>query len=78
MVTKDLKKTKQVVLNVANNKYPFFMELLKNFDFVQIEEDRGDSEEEIIANLTEAFEQVKLIKKGKLKGRPVEEFLNEL
>jgi hypothetical protein len=66
MVTKDLKKTKQVVLNVANNKYPFFMELLKNFDFVQIEENQGDSEEKIIVDLTEAIEQVKLIKEGKL------------
>ena len=80
MVTENLKKrqTKQVILNVSSNKYLFFMELLKNFDFVQVEKGQDDAEEEIIANLTDTFKQVKLIKDGKLKGRPVEEFLNEL
>ena len=53
MVTEDLKKTqtKQVILNVSTNKYLFFMELLKNFYFVQIETEQEDVEEEIIASL---------------------------
>ena len=57
MVTEELKKTqtKQVILNVSTNKYLFFMELLKNFDFVQIETEQEDVEEEIIASLTEAL-----------------------
>ncbi|MDR3286369.1 MAG: hypothetical protein LBT27_02885 [Prevotellaceae bacterium] len=75
MVTKN--KTKRVVLNVRDNKYPFLIELLNNFDFIQVEE-QGDSEEEIVANLTEAFEQIKLIKEGKLKTTPAKDFLNEL
>jgi hypothetical protein len=79
-LTKERTKTKQVVLKVSNSKYPFFMELLKNFEFVQIEEDdnQGDSKEEIIANLTQAFKELKLIKEGKLKTTPAKEFLNEL
>ena len=73
-------RQQQVVLNVATRKYDFFMELLKNFDFVKVaqEELDGDSREEIIAKLKDAAEDLKLIKAGKLKGRPARELLNEL
>ena len=68
----------RVVLNVASRKYNFLMELLGNFNFVQIENDEGDTHEEIIANLEEAAKSLKLIKEGKLIGCPAEELLNEL
>jgi hypothetical protein len=73
-------RTKQVVLKVKSGKYPFFMKLVRSLDFVEVEwdEDSGDSREDIIANLTEAFEQIKLIKEGKLKTTPAKDFLNEL
>jgi hypothetical protein len=71
-------KTKQVVLNVNNNKYPFFIELIKNFDFIQVADNQGDAKKDIIANLTEGFQQIKQIKAGKLRTRSVENFLNEL
>jgi len=29
---------KHITLHIPENKYPFFMELLKNFDYVKIEE----------------------------------------
>jgi hypothetical protein len=54
------------------------MELLGNFNFVQIEESEGDTREEIIDNLKEAAKSLKLIREGKLIGRPAEELLNEL
>jgi len=68
----------RVVLNVAARKYNFFMELLKNFNFVQVEENEGDSREDIIANLKEAAKELKLLKAGKLETRPARELLNEL
>jgi len=68
----------RVVLNVAARKYNFLMELLNNFNFVQIEENDGDSREEIIANLKEAAKSLKLIKEGKPIGQPAEELFNEL
>jgi len=70
----------RVVLTVSPRKYDFLMELLYNFDFVQVEEEEndGDSREEIIANLQQAASDVKLIREGKLEGRPAREFLNEL
>ena len=72
-------KMRQVVLNVAPRKYKFLMELLENFDFVQVEEENdGDSREEIIANLKQAAKDLKLIKEEKLEARPLKELLDEL
>jgi hypothetical protein len=31
------KQMTQVILSVKNNKYPFFLELVKSFDFIKIE-----------------------------------------
>jgi hypothetical protein len=68
----------RIVLNVASRKYDFLMELLRSFNFVQVEEDDGDSREEVIASLKETAKELKLLKAGKLKTRPAEELLNEL
>lgn len=61
---------KQVVLNVKENRYKFFMELINSLDFVEMDEGTGDSKEEIAANLTQSFKELKLYKEGKLKGVP--------
>jgi len=68
----------RVVLSVTHRKYDFLMELLGNFNFVQVEENDGDSREEIITNLKEAAKSLKLMKEGKLAGIPAEELLNEI
>ena len=73
-------KQQQVVLNVASCKYNFFMELMGNLDFVEVTEEEvdGDSHEEIIQKLEAAANDIQLINAGKLKGRPLKDFLNEL
>jgi len=71
-------QTQRVVLNVAPRKYNFLMELLGNFKFVQIEENDGDSREQIIANLKGAAKDLKLIKAGTIETRPLKDFLDEL
>ena len=74
------KRRPRIVLNVSPQKYDFLMELLQNFTFVRVEHEEydGDSREEIITNLKETAKDLKLIREGKLEGRPVEELLNEL
>ena len=75
----DKKQDRQVVVKVANQKYNFLMELLRSFDFVEVEEENDcDSREEIIANLKQTAKDLKLLKAGKLKTRPARELLNEL
>jgi hypothetical protein len=73
------REMKKMVLDVKIDKYSFFVELIKNFDFVHIApEDSGDSKEDVISNLTRGFNDLKLYKQGKLKTTTAKEFLNEL
>jgi hypothetical protein len=67
---------KQVTLNIKENKFRFFMELVKSLDFVQV--DDGDSKEAILSNIKKGLEEVKLARQGKLKTTPAKDFLNEL
>ena len=69
---------KQITLNIKDSKFKFFMELIKNFDFVQIEENEEDSKEAILANIKKGLEEVKLVQEGKMKSRPAKELLDEL
>ncbi len=56
------------------------MELVKNLGFAKEVELEGDepTKEEIINNLKRGFEEMRLIKDGKLKTTPLKDFLNEL
>jgi hypothetical protein len=70
---------KQVTLKIPEKKYPFFLELIKNLGFVkEIETSVDLSKEEILKDLKESVHEVNLIKKGKLKGIPAKDLLNEL
>ncbi|MCF6352323.1 MAG: hypothetical protein L3J06_04865 [Cyclobacteriaceae bacterium] len=67
---------KQLTINIKENKFHFFMELIKSLDFVQVDEE--DSKEAILDNLKQGFKEMKLYKQGKMKGTPLNDFLNEL
>lgn len=70
---------KEITLKIPDNKYNFFMSLMKNLGFVKVEVvDDGDSKEEVIKNIKQGFEEMKLIKDGKSKGTPLKDFLDEL
>ena len=68
---------KEITIKVPENKYTFFMELIESLGFVQVGEEK-DAREEVIANLREGFKEMELIKQGKLKGTPLNDFLDEL
>jgi len=69
---------KQLTLKIENSKYHFFLELLKNLDFVQIETIEEDSKEEIFKNIKEGFKDLKKYKEGKLETTLAKDFINEL
>ncbi|WP_417429808.1 hypothetical protein [Halpernia sp.] len=69
---------KKVTLNIQESKYNFFLELLKNLDFVQIEDSEGDTKKEIVRNLEKGFKDLKQYKQGKLKTTLAKDFLHEL
>ena len=68
---------KKIVLKVEEERYEFFIELVKSLDFVHVEPD-GDSKKEILSNLRQGFAEMKAFKEGKIEGTPLEDFLNEL
>lgn len=69
---------KYITLTVKEGKFKFFMELIRNFDFVQVEGDEDNSKEAVAANIKQGLKEVKLIQEGKLKSRPARELLDEL
>ncbi|EKT84897.1 hypothetical protein [Leptospira santarosai] len=72
---------KQIILNVPDQKYPFLMELLRNLNFVNVQESGEEKEptkKEILEDLTESVQEMKLIRAGKLKAKPIQQLLDEL
>ncbi len=66
----------QIILNVKDEKVPFFMEMIKNFSFVEV--NPPQVKERVLNELKEAVENVNLAKKGKLTPKPLKKLLDEL
>ncbi|EMN01179.1 hypothetical protein [Leptospira noguchii] len=72
---------KQIILNVPDQKYSFLMELLRNLNFVkvqEIEEDKEPTKKEILAGITQGMKEVELHRQGKLKLKSAKQLLDEL
>jgi hypothetical protein len=65
---------KQVTLNIPDDKYKFFLELIKSLNFVKVEA----AEDKALLELQSSLNQVKLIQDGKLPKQSAQDFLNEL
>ena len=64
--------------NESMKKLHEFLQSLKS-QKTEAEEDMiAKEKEEILDDIREGFKELKLMNQGKLKGRPVEELLNEL
>ncbi|MEI8203756.1 MAG: hypothetical protein WCH34_12120 [Bacteroidota bacterium] len=69
---------KQIVLNVPDNKFNFFMELVRDFKYIKVEKSISISNDEIIEGIKTGLKEVELIEKGEMKATPLKDFLNEL
>ena len=67
----------KVLLDIKDSKTTFFMELLNNFSYVKTTP-LTTNNAEILKDLKEAVDEVKLHKQGKIKLKSMDEFLNEL
>jgi hypothetical protein len=70
----------QITLKIKDSKVDFFMELIKNFDFIKVEEHEmmEPTKEEILENIKHGYAETQLIQQGKLKATPINDFLDEL
>lgn len=79
---------KQLVLNIPENEYRFFMRVLRSFPFVEIDEKKIrllEREEKLSRtnfktwnNIKQSLTEVELIEKGQLKVKTANELLDEL
>ncbi len=67
----------KILLDVKDDKASFMLEILKNFKDVK-RKPLTNYKANVLEGLKEAVDEVNLIKKGKLKGIPAKELLNEL
>jgi ABC-type metal ion transport system substrate-binding protein len=68
-----------VILDIKENHSPFFMELLKSLDYINIVKEVHDKrKQKIIKDLAEAFNDVRLHEAGKKKLKTAKQILNEL
>jgi hypothetical protein len=69
---------RHVTIYTTDEEYSHFVQLAKSLDYVKkIETDDGSSKSEIINNIKKGFEEMQLIKAGKLKTTPLNDFLGE-
>ena len=70
---------RHVTVYTTDEEYNHFLELAKNLHYVKkIETDEEPTKEEIVNNIQAGFEEMVLIKEGKLKTTSLKDFLNEL
>jgi hypothetical protein len=76
---------KQVIINIPEKKFSFFMKLMKSLDFVKVVEQPKTLEEQLTPgqmktwkNIKQGFVELKLAEEGKLAFRSVEDIINEL
>lgn len=67
----------KLVVEVKESKAAFLLELLRSLSFVKNTEVQ-DEKEAVLDSVRTAVGQMKQVKAGKLKGRPVQKLLDEL
>jgi len=69
----------KVLLDIQPDRVPFFMELIKSLDYIKILKEVQDTEKgQVIQELVEAFDDVKLHQQGTKKLKTAKDLLNEL
>ena len=69
----------KVILDIEETHSPFFMELVKSLDYVDVVKEVHDKgKQKMIKDLAEAFNDVKLHQAGIKKLKTAKQLLNEL
>ena len=68
---------KQITLNIPDNQYSFFLELVQKLGLKKVKEETIDSQQEVLQGIAQGLREVKRIEEGKMSGTPLREFLNE-
>lgn len=69
---------KQITLNIPDNQYSFFLELVQKLGLEKVKEETIDSQQEVLHGIAQGLREVKQIEEGKMKGTLLKDFLDEL
>jgi hypothetical protein len=79
---------KQIVINIPESEYRFFMKVIRNFSFVEVDEKKNKlleleaklspANHKIWGSIKEGLKDVELIEQGNMKAKSAKEFLDEL
>lgn len=67
----------KILVDIPDNKATSFLEVIRSISYVKAKQ-LTEAKAELIADIREAVEELKLVKQGKLKSRSVEDLINEL
>jgi len=68
----------KLLLNIKDDEVSFFMKVIKNFDFIKDATLLSDTKAELMKEIKESIEELKLIREGKLNGIPAKDLLHDL
>ena len=67
----------KLIVDVKDSQVPFFMELISNLSFAKANPISREKAR-LIEEIEEAVKNVRLVKEGKLKAKPLSEVLDEI
>jgi len=67
----------KILVEIADDKAASFLEVLRGISFIKVQP-LTNAKSELISEIREAVEEMKLIRAGKKNVRDAEDFLNEL
>ncbi len=67
----------KILLDIPDNKATSFMDVINSISYVKAKP-LTDTKAQLMSEIKEAVEEMKLIRAGKKKARNAEDFLNEL
>lgn len=65
---------RQLTLNISDGKFQTFLEFIKTLDYVEVPE----VDKKSLKEMQSSFNQVKMMKDGKIEKQSAKDFLNEL
>ena len=73
---------RQLVLNIPENKYNFFLKVIENFSFVKVSEEKEikltHKQKQFIDDTKQALNDVEMHQQGKIKLKTIDQVLDEL
>ena len=69
----------KLIIEINDNRIPFFMELLRSLNFISdIQEVKNENQTQLVNDLIDSFNDVRLYEKGEKKLKLASDMLNEL